>query len=86
MNEWAPRFREPIYEFNATVDQMAESASIGQIEVADGDLGDSLSFEIKNTDLVHIDSNGRLFFHNKTVVKREMMFLVVAKDTGVPPR
>lgn len=50
--------------------------------MADGDVGDKLTLEIKNSDSVHVDENGQLYLRNKTVVKREMMFIVVAKDTG----
>ena len=65
---------------------MVKGGPLGQIEVADGDVGDRINLEIQNTDLIHVDNNGRLYARNKTLVKREMMFLVVAKDSGDPPR
>ncbi|XP_021960448.2 protocadherin Fat 4 isoform X2 [Folsomia candida] len=86
VNDWAPRFRQSLYEFNVTAEKLSRGTSIGQIEVADGDVGDKLTLEIKNSDSVHVDENGQLYLRNKTVVKREMMFIVVAKDTGEPPR
>ena len=86
INDWSPRFRQSLYEFNISTDTMAKGGPLGQIEVADGDIGDRINLEIQNTDLIHVDNNGRLFARNKTLVKREMMFLVVAKDSGDPPR
>jgi len=87
MNDWAPRFRESVYEFNISSELPHEGMSLGQIEVADGDLGDQLTLEIKNSDFVEIDNEGRLYLKNRSVMKkREMMFLVVAKDSGEPPR
>lgn len=37
---------------------MVAGQPVGQIEVADGDLEDKISLEIKNTNLIRIDSNG----------------------------
>lgn len=76
-----------MYEFNVTTEKMvADPPLLGQIEVADGDVGDKLTLEIKNNEYVYVDDHGRLYLTNKTIVKREMMFLVVAKDSGEPPR
>lgn len=76
-----------MYEFNvSSAERTRESTLLGQIEVADGDIGDRLTLEIKNNEYVFVDDNGQLFLRNKTIVKREMMFLVVAKDSGDPPR
>ncbi|ODM95632.1 Fat-like cadherin-related tumor suppressor [Orchesella cincta] len=86
VNDWAPRFRKSMYEFNVSTEKMSKEAPLGQIEVADGDIGDKLTLEIKNNDQIFVDDNGQLFLRNKTIVKREMMFLVVAKDSGDPPR
>jgi hypothetical protein len=75
-----------VYEFNISTSKLSKGAPIGQIEVADGDVGDKLTLEIQNSDSIRVDDNGKLYLRNKTVVKREMMFIVVAKDTGDPPR
>lgn len=76
-----------MYEFNVSSEKISGNRPfVGHIEVADGDIGDKLTLEIKNNDHIYVDENGQLFLHNKTIVKREMMFLVVAKDSGDPPR
>ncbi|CAG7647491.1 unnamed protein product [Allacma fusca] len=86
INDWSPRFHQSLYEFNISSDTMTKGMPLGQIAVADGDVGDKINLEIQNTDLIHVDNHGRLFAKNRTLLKREMMFLVVAKDSGDPPR
>ena len=47
INDWDPRFKYPQYEFYVPRKDVGVGHIVGQLEVHDGDKGDSVTLELK---------------------------------------
>ncbi|XP_076032674.1 protocadherin Fat 4-like Cad96Ca isoform X2 [Oratosquilla oratoria] len=89
VNDWDPRFRYPQYEFFVSGPKLTNGDSVGSVEVADGDRGDVISFSLGGQDAraFTVTSKGELLIRDVTRLNTtEAHIVVVAKDSGVPPR
>ncbi|XP_071440055.1 protocadherin beta-9-like [Hetaerina americana] len=92
VNDWDPRFRFPQYEFTVSpTDGIwgADGIVVGLVEAADGDAGDTVYLELQgpSAKMFSITDDGELRLRNMSAMESSMAHLVVvARDSGVPPR
>ena len=89
INDWDPRFRYPQYEFYVSKKNMVRGHKVGEVEVFDGDKGDRISLDIRGAyaRVFGITNSGELRINNlKRINGTEAHIVVVAEDSGVPPR
>ncbi|KRT79191.1 Cadherin [Oryctes borbonicus] len=85
VNEWDPRFRHTHYEFFISDDSKQD---IGQVEAADGDKNDILTFTLvgMNSSMFSIKPNGEIILNEVGNYYGIASFTILATDNGNPPR
>ena len=89
INDWDPRFRYPQYEFYVSRKNMVRGHKVGEVEVFDGDKGDKISLDIRGAfaRVFGITNSGQLRIKDlRHMNGTEAHIVVVAEDSGVPPR
>ncbi|XP_065333277.1 cadherin EGF LAG seven-pass G-type receptor 1 isoform X1 [Cloeon dipterum] len=90
VNDWDPRFRYPQYDFRISGRQLpVTNALVGTLEVADGDLGDKISLELRGPSAraFNINDQGEIRLIRPELLNSSTAHLVaIAMDSGQPPR
>ena len=66
INDWDPRFKYPQYEFYVPQKDMRVGHVVGQLKVHDGDVGDSVTLELKGSfaRVFAINNKGQLIIND----------------------
>ncbi len=73
INDWAPKFTYPQYEFFVAAEDTYNGFKIGKLEVHDGDKGEKVSLEITgpHARVFRIDSRGELEVHDLRYARKK---------------
>ncbi|XP_074597982.1 uncharacterized protein LOC141852757 [Brevipalpus obovatus] len=89
VNDHDPQFSQSHYTFFVPESKLQGRSIIGEIKATDKDVGDSLDFTVKGpfAKMFHIDRQGKLRVGGiKSLNVTQCHLIVVASDTGSPPR
>jgi hypothetical protein len=90
VNDLAPRFGSELYRFTIGDGQNLAGHLVGRVKVADGDTGDMVTLKLRGADAraFKITSSGELLVAEPGRLNgtAEAHIVVVAEDSGTPPR
>ncbi|XP_074595870.1 uncharacterized protein LOC141850999 isoform X2 [Brevipalpus obovatus] len=89
VNDHDPQFSQSHYTFFVSESKLQSRSVIGEIKATDKDVGDTLDFTIKGpfAKMFNIDRHGKLRVRGlKSLNVTQCHLIVVASDTGSPPR
>ena len=89
INDWNPRFKYPQYEFLVREEDIQDGQKVGSVQVFDGDKGDKMTLEIRGemARVFSITPDGDIVLSDLGYMSgAEAHILVIAQDSGVPPR